>query len=86
MADRKITSPARCSTTISLKRADDLKLGDQILLPPILGGMVKVCMVAQLRLVGDDVEIEAWQPHRPNQSLTTSIGNTFHVVEAEAGL
>ncbi len=72
----KTTSAARCSTEAELTRADDLRLGDTVLLDTWKGLMLVV--VTSLELVGDDVEV--------NQALdtnfSTSVGNTFHVVSS----
>ena len=69
----KTTDFARNTLGATLKRADELNLGDRILMPTVFDGEVKVQEVWKLELQGnDDVEV--------NDVLTTSIGNTFLVL------
>ena len=73
----KITSEARCGTRTELVRADDLRLGDAVLLTG-LNNTVRVAVVESLRLVGDDVEMTFFGVQG---ETTTSVGNTFQTVE-----
>lgn len=59
---------ARCATTPRYVRADDLKLGDRVLMAAWNGGQ-DLETVTCLELVGDDVIV--------NNHYTTSRGNTF---------
>ena len=68
----------RCSTTVTLKRADQLSLNDRVLLHR-WDGTVELATVQSLVLCGDDVVIEFFEPTAGE--TTTSIGNTFHTVQ-----
>ena len=71
------TSTDRSSTSVNLKRADALNLGDQVLLPR-WDGTVELATVVALALVGDDVEMTF---AARQGELSTSQGNTFQVVQ-----
>ena len=64
---------ARNTLGAALKRADELKLNDWVLVPRWADGP-ELVRVFSLELQGDDVEV--------NGDLTTSEGNTFLVLPA----
>ena len=70
----KTTSAARCNTTVTLTRADDLRLGDTVVLETWKG--FTTVTVETLALVGDDVDVN----EALDTNFSTSQGNTFHVV------
>jgi hypothetical protein len=77
MGAAKVVSEKRCGTVAVLTRADDLAVGDVLLLNRWDGG-VKLAEVASTELCGDDVVVTFLGAS--NGELTTSVGNTFHVV------
>lgn len=78
MTTDQTTLASRCSTTVTLVRADQLRLLDQVLVQK-WDGTVEVRTVASLSLVGDDVEMTFTDR---SGELSTSQGNTFQVVSA----
>jgi hypothetical protein len=70
MTDNNVTAtlPARLVGLWELKRAEDLRLGDQLATTDIYGNGV-IETVTRLEQCGDDVVV--------NEVLTTSIGNLF---------
>ena len=70
---------SRNNLSATLKRADQLCLGDRVLIPTRFASHVDVDTVRSLELLGDDVEIRT----SDGSAWTTSIGNTLFVLPAE---
>lgn len=68
----------RCSYVATIKRADDLKLGDQIVMSDLLDrDKPEIVGVWELTLLGEDVTI--------NGAIETSRGNTYIVLSKKEG-
>ena len=76
-------SVKRGSTTVTVKRMDELNLGDNVLLTDDFvtadfKGEARVVQVHALELVGDDVTVKTWETGSPE--FTSSVGNEVIVL------
>lgn len=76
-----MTPRSHIGNTYIVKRADELMLGDYVLVHDINSGMFTNEIVKRLELVGDDVEVNQHDPHY--SSFCTSIGNAVMVLQEE---
>lgn len=75
----KQTAETRCATAATLTRADELRLGDQVVMTTWHNDWeVVLVRVRSLELVGDDVVMTFFGSLVGE--TTTSVGHTFHVV------